>query len=433
MPNPSLSSFTNSNQYQTETALNPLIAGILAGSTFNQPDFSGQNGAAEKDPGGLFGWLVYSRATKYSPARGTTADTYIAYTNPNDLVSDLNQLGGITYCLVSDTTQGGTFGIFKNGGAGYIIGLTAGTDFLYAVNYLAYGGILVVAGTTGGLNKYETDNNTTLDVFFGSTASSGAVNWLLNKPYTTAIFPSVADSTGTVGSGYNMAPYATLSPGAPVSAGSTFANRMFNVCGLKTVTDLGTDSVAANTKITYTISAVSDVAGAFNRTKDRNELYLSVAGLSRSTVLNGSISNSIKWDDITTKNTLRTNRVNFFVTYTPPFLGQDLVGATAGTSTTISVDERIGPARLKMAVTNDVTNITLKYLYLVNNATTRSNLSSEISVYLEKYSAYLDTTQTQIICDSTNNIDNAQALNVTVILKPILSTESISVTVNLVA
>jgi hypothetical protein len=86
-----------------------------------------------------------------------------------------------------------------------------------------------------------------------------------------------------------------------------------------------------------------------------------------------------------------------------------------------------------MAVTNDVTNITLKYLYLVNNATTRSNLSSEISVYLEKYAAYLDNTKTQIICDSTNNIDNAQALNVTVILKPILSTESLSVTVNLVA
>lgn len=433
MPNPSLSSFTNSSQYQTETTLNPLLTGFIAGSTFNQPAFTGQNGAAEKDPGGLFGWLVYSRATKYSPALGTTADTYIVYNSANDMVSDLNQLGGVTYCLVSTTTQGGTYGLFKNGGAGYLSSLAAGTDFLYSINYLAYGGSLIIAGTTGGLNKYETDNSKTLDVIIGTTASSQVCQYLATKSYLTGILPSVADTTGVVGSGYAMAPYGTLVPGASLVAGSTFANRIFNVCGLKTLTNLATDSVAANTKITYTVAAVSDVAGAFTRAKERNELYLSVAGLGRSTVLNGSITNAINWDDSSTKNTLRTNRVNFFVNYLPPFLGQDLVGATQGTSTAITVDERVGPARLKISITNDATTIALKYLYLVNNATTRSNLTSEISIYLEKYSQYLDTAQTQIICDSTNNIDNSQALNLTIVVKPILSVDSFTITVNLVA
>jgi len=432
MPNPSLSSFTNSSQYQTETALNPLLTGFIAGSTFNQPAFSGQNGAAEKDPGGLFGWLVYSRATKYSPALGSTAAKYIVYTNANDLVADLNQLGGVTYALVSDTTQGGTYGLFKTTGS-VLYGLTSGTDFLYAINYLAYGGTLVVSGTTTGLNTYETDNSTTLDVLFGSTASSSLCQYVSNKPYLTAIFPSVADTTGVVGSSFVLPPYDTLVPGTSLVAGSSFANRMFNVCGLKTITNLATDSVAANTKITYTLAATPDVAGAFTRAKERNELYLSVGGLSRSTVLNGTIINAIGWENTKDKDTLRKNRVNFFVNYLPPFLGQDLVGATTGISTAVTVDERVGPARLKMSITNDSTNIALKYLYFVNNATTRSNLTSEITIYLEKYNQYLDTTKTQIICDSTNNIDNAQALNITIIVKPILSADSFTINVNLVS
>ena len=62
MPNaiPTLGSFLNSSQYNTNlTSGDPLVAAIVAGSTFNLPAFSSTapNGAnsAEKDPGGLFG------------------------------------------------------------------------------------------------------------------------------------------------------------------------------------------------------------------------------------------------------------------------------------------------------------------------------------------------------------------------------------------
>jgi hypothetical protein len=114
MPNPSLSSFTNSSQYQTQTTLNPLLTGFIAGSTYREPNFNGNNQATSNDVGGLFGWLLYSRATQYTPALGSTGETYLVYTSPNALVAGLNQLGGITYCLVSSTTQGGTFGFFKS-------------------------------------------------------------------------------------------------------------------------------------------------------------------------------------------------------------------------------------------------------------------------------------------------------------------------------
>lgn len=429
----SLSSFTNSSQYQSETVLNPLIAGFVAGSAYTTPSFNGQDNATSNDPGGLFGWLIYSRSQKYSPAIGNTYDTYIEYTSENDLVADLNQLGGVTYCLVSTSTQGGTYGFFKNA-SNALSPLTAGVDFLYAINYMAYGGSLVISGTTAGLNDFENNTNTNIDVLLGTTANTSLCSWLKNKPYVTGIFASRADSTNQVGAGFTMPNFDSFFGGSSLAAGSTLTNRIFVTYGYKKLPTLLTDSLAAASSLTsYYLPCVSDVAGAFTRAKERNELFVTVAGLNKSSVLNGTIVNSVSWDDTNTKNILRTNRVNFFVNYSPQFLGQDVVGATAGTSTTITVNERVGPARLKMAMTADVTAIAMKYLYLVNNTTTRSNLTSEVSTYLEKYAIYLDTTKTQIICNSTNNQDNSQQLNISIIVKPILAAEAFAIDINLQA
>jgi hypothetical protein len=431
MANPSLSSFVNNSQFQTLDSKNPLLTGFIAGSSYVAPTFNGDAGAASADVGGLFGWLIYARSAKYSPAIGNTYDTYIVYNTPSSIVADLNQLGGVTYCLVSETGQGGTFGFFKNY-SNKLVPYTPGTDFLHAVNYLAYGGTLVIAGTCAGLNNYENDYNVSLDVLLGTTANASLCNYVKNKPYITGIFPTIS-SGGQDGAGNTMPNFDAFVPGTSLVAGSTFANRVFVTKGVKTVTDLSTESVAKNSKITYQIPAVADVAGAFTSAKSQNLMFVSVAGIDKSTIINGTITNTVDWTDTTTKDLLRKNRVNFYVNYNPPFLGQDLVGATAGTSTTISVDERVGPAKLKTDITRDVTNIGLKYLFKVNNASTRSNVVAEITVYLEKYATYLDKTGTQIICDSTNNQDNSTSLNISVVVKPILSTESLSIDVNLQA
>lgn len=104
--------------------------------------------------------------------------------------------------------------------------------------------------------------------------------------------------------------------------------------GSRRSANLDTSSLQSNTEITYTIPATGDVGGFFVRAKNRNEQYLTVAGVDRSTVLNGNIINAIDWND-TLKTTLRNNRVNFFVNYNPKFLGADLVGATASSATVI--------------------------------------------------------------------------------------------------
>jgi len=419
----SLSSFVNPTIYTRETVGNVCIAGMKLGTGYSAPNFNGQNNSTSNDPGGLFGWLIYARSNTayYNPAKGTTSDKYIRYTTPTDLVGDLNKLTGVTFCLISDHTVGGTFGFFKQIDATKIEPREAGNQFLYAINYMAYGGTLVIAGNTTGFDQYIADTENSFDIVIDKDFEPSVAQWLLSKQYTTGIYASVAGADGQTGNGFTMANFASLFGNSALVTGTTVANRVFNTYGVKAITEQDTSSLVANTKITYKIPAVCDVGGFFTRTKNLNELYLTVGGLDRSTTLNGNIVNPIDWSD-TLKTTLRNNRVNFFVNYNPKFLGSDLVGATAGT--TVTINDRIGPSKLKSAITQSVENIALKYLFEINNQTIRDQVVTEIQTALDQYSPFLDTTKTQIICDGSNNTDNTSTLAIRVIAQPILGIDS---------
>jgi hypothetical protein len=430
---PSLTSFINSSQYSTETTTIPLIAGMKLGSTYNTGlSFNGFCGAAGNDPGGLFGWLTYARAIVANPIRGNTTDPYIVYTNPQDLVNDLDLLGGVTACLVSATGAGGTYGLFQNNGTTnnyyQLSPRTAGNDFLYAISYLSYGGTLVVVGSTSGFQKFTNDSNQYLDVVIGQSATSELCKWLITQPFTFGIFPTLAGTDGQTGNSYSIANYGSLFGSSTYVTGNTVANRIFNVYGVNQYTEIDTTTLLNNSKISYVLPAASDVGGFFTRSKNRKQQYLTVAGTDLGSVLNGNITNTIDWssDD---KNTLRTNRANFFVTYTPPFLGSDLIGATSSSS--IGSTDRIGPSTMYTEVNYILNTIGLKYLYQINNADTRSQVTSAIKTGLEPLSPYLDTTQTQIICNNSNNTDNSNTLNMTVIIKPIISLNSFGINVSL--
>jgi hypothetical protein len=425
MANPDFSSFVSSNQYTKENLTFPFSAGMILGTGYTDLQFNGLCGAAGNDPGGLFGWLIYSRATKYDVPKGDTSSSYILYNDPYELVSDINKLGGITACLISATGAGGTYGFFDIGINSYLIPKTVGNDFLHALNYLAYGGSLVISGSVGGLINYTLDENTSFDVLVDRNLTSDMALLLKDQPYTIGIFPTIPGSDGVTGSGYTMANYAALFGNASLVTGTTVANRVFNVCGVKAIVDLNTSSLRANSKLTYEIPAVNDVAGFFARTKSRNESYLSVAGLDRSTIINGSITNAIDWNS-SLRSYLRTNKVNFFVNYNPKFLGSDLVGATASSS--VGPDDRIGPSQLRAKLTQAINNVALRYIFNINNPITRNQVVSAIQTVMDPYAPYLDTTQTQIVCNSANNDDNTSTLTIWVTVKPILATESFAIT-----
>ena len=149
----SLGSFLSANQYTKETISVPFVAAMLAGSTYVERTITVDG--ASGDFGGLFGWLIYARSnTGLNPTGpvGTTSDTYIFYENASNLVQDLNKLDGVSYALIgpSGTTQA----FFIDTNSEFLRSQTYGIDFIHAINYLAYGGSLVVAGTTGGLEGY---------------------------------------------------------------------------------------------------------------------------------------------------------------------------------------------------------------------------------------------------------------------------------------
>jgi len=422
--NPNLGSFLNASQFSTLTpTANPINAAILAGSTFVLPAFSsaapGGAGSAEKDPGGLFGWLIYARNYKTSPAIGTTGDKYLVYTDPATFIGDLNKLSGVTNALVSYTGSGGTWGLFQQTSATDIaVRAPQGNDFLHCLHYLAYGSKLIIAGTTAGIDQYETITNSKIEVLIGNTANTTLGKWLENKPAVIGVFPSAGDGSGTTAADWTT--YLTAG-NVPFVTGATVADRIFNVYGINGTT-YTTTTLQNGSQLTYQIPAVADVAGAFNTSKSLNQLFLTVAGIDRSTILNRAIINSVDWSS-TLKTTLRTNRVNFYVNNDPKFLGGDLVGAT-GSSSAVTVDERVGPAFLRRVLTQKINQVGTKYLFELNIQTTRNSLIAEINNILDQYAYAMVRSEAQVICDSSNNTDYATALTVDLIIKPILGTDS---------
>lgn len=423
---PTFSSFLSSNQYTRENISASFVAGMLCGSSAVGLSFGAEG--ATNNPGGLFGWLNYARSnTGLNPTGilGTTSDTYILYTNPSDLVQDLNKLKGITNCLLGVTVFGSNTGyshtsqfcFFKENGSN-IVGNTNGFDFLHAINYMAYGGSLVLTGTTLGFSNYlSVDVNNKIDVIIDSQTRQDVVDWIKKERYTIGIFPSVNNGTGY-----------TLSS-VLESAGSTNAIRYFSVYGTKTTSQNGiaTDTVKSNSKLLYEIPAISDVGGFFARAKNLNQLYITVAGIEKSRILNGTINGSITWNN-DLKSTLRKNKVNFFVAYNPIFLGSDLVGITmAASESALTFNDRVGPANLYTEIDKAINDIGVKYIFEINNTTTRGAITSEIQTTLDRYATFLDTTKTQIICNATNNVDGGATLNIQVIVRPIAGVDNFTI------
>lgn len=439
MPNPSVTDFLTTLSTRDAIAA-PINAGIICGGLtgyfrYAQPSFTGVNNASANDPGGLFGWLLYSRVYKRPTPAGTTADTYITYDNTNSLIADMNRLGGVTYCLVSTPGQGGTYGFFLNT-SGEISGQTFSRDFFDVLHCLSYGVTVVLAGSSAGLKNYDLSYpNNKINVLVGNTANDEILDYLVEKPYVMGFFPSGRDSSNQIGGGYTMQSFQTFVGSTLAASGTSFSNRIFNICGVKTIyNEAKLDQLVSGSKMTtYYNTATVDAVGFYQIASDTNTLYNSIAGQNIGVPLNGKIINSIEWTDTNTKTLLRNNRVNYFVNSYNNFLGQDLVGSTAN-SNTPTPTERIGVSALQIQIEKDVSDIGLQYLFTVNNAITRSQVITEVQSYLNKLSNFIDLTGTQVICSEANgNIDNTSTLYITVIVKPIVSSSSFVVNIQVTA
>jgi len=428
--NPNLNSLVSSIQFRTTApSANPLYAGIVAGSTFVKPDFTGKDNAAEKDPGGLFGWLIYARNYRRNPPVGSTGDNYLVYRTPASFIADLNKLSGVTgvtHSLVSYTGSGGTFGFFNQTSAKKIeLNGPRGRDLMHCMHYLAYGGLLVISGSTTGLDLYESASNNRIEILLGNTTNGDLCKYLENKPYMAGIFPSKNEGTSTTG-----AEFGTYFSNFNLISGNTVSDRIFSIYGSNGTT-YNANTLQTGAELEYQISAIADVAGACNRAKSVKELFVSMAGLDRSTVQNKKIINPVDWYS-TTRTLLKTNRVNFYVNYNPVFLGSDYVGAT-GSNADITIDDRFGPAFLKKTLTKEMTNVGIKYLFELNDATTRASVERECQAILDRYSYAIVRAESDVICDSTNNSpDFETSLTIEANVKTKAGTDTFLININLI-
>lgn len=453
------------NYTQESPGNSPLVVGMKLG----HGPYSTVNAT-----GGLFYCL--------GQATGLTTDKWFAYDNASQLIADLNSgLSG------TSTTFNANF-VASFGG---ITGPSrAMIELSSCLSTLAYGCSVVIFGSYKSMKEYQEDptndpleavvieeQGTSIDLltpttnnlmlgmttqYPGFTDSSvsptGAYDPIMLMQQSTAFNNCFFFHAALTGADFSIAQdvtfgvdysnikrysgldgrtgtYYNLSNG---SSGYTLTSdqltRTFCVLGKKTTewqfssgNNFGyTDDVCT----VYSLLAY-DAAGAMARAKSRNELFYSIAGVDRSKILNAnSVTPSFIQTNSTPLDALKTNRVNYYLSSSTNglfFLGSDVVGSTG----TIALENRFGPAYLKAKVTEDVYTLGEPYMFQINNSATRSNYTTTVENYLQNYSNVLQNEYTQVICDETNNTDNSSSLNITVTFRPLISNYDISVTVSL--
>ena len=121
---------------------------------------------------------------------------------------------------------------------------------------------------------------------------------------------------------------------------------------------------------------------------------------------------------------------NFYVNYTPKFLGSDLVGAT-GSASAVTVSERFGAAYLKRVLTQQITQIGVKYLFELNIQSNRDSVIAEVNSLLDQYAYAMVRSTAQVICDSSNNTDYGTTLTIDLIIQPLLGVDQFVINITL--
>lgn len=435
MPNFNL--FNSLTQLDLSYNSTTFISGYIAEgfTAYTKPTLSG-SGNPSNDPGGLFGWLLWSRADLQDPPVGYTYDTYIIYNNRNDFLRDLNAIGndssyknvpfnlnpGATYTFFYSTSGDRT--VYPNYPVGY--------DFLQVINVLSFGARLVLAGNTTGLLDYMNDNSTptnTLKLLIGQTADSARAKFVESNNNLFGVFPTVNN-----GLGYTAAPFDTLFGATssvlnptptPNTAGPTAGNRIINIYG-RALFDTTTTQWQASSALQTSINCTSDFAGAMARSSagGLGGPYGGPAGIDYSSEVNTKFRNIVDSSNTTLANILKKNRVNYYTAAAgSKFLPIDLVGATAALGSTYANKDRIGPNYLAETIERAFLAILQNFISRQNNAQTRSEVVTALETAQYSLAGALAFIQNlTIICDGSNNTDNSATLRVDVSLTPVTTT-----------
>jgi len=212
---------------------------------------------------------------------------------------------------------------------------------------------------------------------------------------------------------------------------ATDLTRTFCVIGKKTRFVTESNGSFGNPDNAYELDITTpltiDVAGAITRAKRDQTLYGGIAGLNYGSILNGgqySFTLSPSASPTITQ-MLKQRRVNYFVrSQQGVYLGTDYIGATGSYTST----NRYGVASLQSAIQQQVSNL-LTPIYVntaaQNVAATRSavvnavyNAFNSNAAFTQIKNSILPIDIADIQCDSQNNSDYSNTLNVKITVYP---------------
>lgn len=308
-------------------------------------------------------------------------------------------LTGVT--LTNIQTPDPTFKALTTNGFIYN-GLTGNmaTQWWSIANFLQYGGSVVLGGETG---SYTHLNHPIMDV--GLHPDIDVVFSLENsQEQATATYALVAgrnfNTIGVVGAAGTLTGFGACGGGGAVTQSGSITTResglgQYGICVFGSKYHLGLD---LNSNSLVETPLIPDYAGIICRTDRDYAPWYPPAGMAR-----GRILNLVKLKEQLTpsnQNTLYDAQINYALTM--PGEGTFMFGdKTMATST--SSFSRVNVSRLFIFLVNTIGPLAKRFLFELNDATTRELFVNTVTPILDRVQADRGITDYTIVCDESNN------------------------------
>lgn len=275
-------------------------------------------------------------------------------------------------------------------------------------NYLQYGGSCIISGAFGSTYDYNSVNPLAdkikipnLDVIFALehslTGASAVYFTVFGRNLDCIGIMGACGSVSGFGEPVNGIGGQTCTYVPFLSFGDTYAHYAVVVGGNKEHFGLETDSLDV-----ITTPLMADFAGCMARTDREAYPWWSPAGAKR-----GRILNVLRIPDQLTifcQNNVKIRNVNYALTV-PPQGTYFVTDKTLNTDETSSL-ETVDVSRLYLYLIKTINPLADKYLFEVNNNSTRTAFTSDVSSILDGVLGQQGILKYEIICDETNNTES---------------------------
>ena len=312
---------------------------------------------------------------------------YKQYNNPQELLAEFNS------AVLAGTSSG-----FAGSSVGFTGGTTFDRELHSALNYLEYGGILIVATGATSLNRTDLE----IDSVFceNNTKFPDVINLIGLRQDCIGIIGTTFEydngSTGSYPSAYASLGFTGITG---ISGITAYDDLFFSVIGRKS-----RNRIYGGETAPISILMTSDVAGCFARTDSISFPWFAPAGVNRGKI-NSYVDLTPPLSETDVSNLLTNSYVNSFNT----LIGSEgvyLLGDRTA-ETTDTNKKQVGIARLISYIKRSFRPLLDSVLFEINDADTRSRFTASAISIMEFIKTGRGVSSYSVVCDDSNNTQTA--------------------------